>query len=134
MVWSKNFRSIKEYFADVLLLGIKCRRKKKNLMIMMIFFSYIINTFQQNWKVVMNLVCLSVHALTVLNILQMPWNLCMLFIWDITGTVLKMVHIELMVDLRRNYSNTLRDMKERFLKNILAYLYCTKYYEINSGH
>ena len=48
----------------------------------------------------------SVHALTVINILQMSLNLHMLFISDIEWTVLKMICIRLSVRLlRRNKSN-----------------------------
>ena len=66
----------------------------------------VFNTFQQSWKVFMHSVCLSVclsvHALTLVNILQMSWNWYMLFMSDIAWTVLKMVYIRLMVCLQRH--------------------------------
>ena len=46
--------------------------------------------------------CLSVRALTLVNILQMSWNWYRLFIYDIAWTVLKMVYIRLMVCLQRH--------------------------------
>ena len=51
------------------------------------FCTMVFNTFQQCWKRFMLSVCLSVrpsvHALTVVNILQISLNLYMLFISDI---------------------------------------------------
>ena len=53
----------------------------------------------------MHSICLSVHpfvhALTVINILQMSLNLYMLFISDIEKTVLKMICMGLSVCLQR---------------------------------
>ena len=49
-------------------------------------------------------VCLSFHALTLVNILQTSWNLNMLFISDKAWTVLKMVYIRQMVCLQRHTS------------------------------
>ena len=46
-------------------------------------------------------VCLSVHAPTLVNILQIPWNSCMSFISDIAYTELEPVDIGLMVRLHR---------------------------------
>ena len=64
------------------------------------------NTFQQCWKVFMHSICLyicpSVHALTLVNILQMSWNWYMLFISDIAWNILKMVCIRLMICLQRH--------------------------------
>ena len=81
----------------------------------------------------MHSVCLSVHALTVVNILPMPLNLYMLFISDIEWTVLKilcMVSVRLQRDTKIfRYILTYLG-KVKFLKFIVAYLYCTKYNEI----
>ena len=70
------------------------------------FFQNIINTFQKSWKVLMHSVFLSdrpsVHALNLLNILEMSWNLHMLFISDIEWTVVKIVCMELRVRLLRH--------------------------------
>ena len=55
-------------------------------------------------------VCLSVRALTLINILQMSWNWYMLFISDIAWTALKMVYIRLTVCLKR-HTNFFRYIK-----------------------
>ena len=47
-------------------------------------------------------VCPSVHALTVVNILQMSWNLSMLFISDTAWSMLKMIDIRLIVHLQKH--------------------------------
>ena len=65
---------------------------------------YFFNTFQKSWYkcLCIRFLCLCVHALTLLNILQMSWNWYMLFISDTAWTVLKMVCIRLMVCLKRH--------------------------------
>ena len=74
--------------------------------------------------------------MSLVNILQMPWNLYMLFISDIAWTALKMIYIRLMVCLQRHakFSKTLRPMWRKCLKRILRYLGCTKDNEINISH
>ena len=52
-------------------------------------------TFQQSWKVFMHSVCMSVCALTLVNILQMSWNWYKLFISDLAWIILKIVYIRL---------------------------------------
>ena len=63
-----------------------------------------INTFQKSWNVYAFSLSIrpSVHALTLVNILQMSWNLYMLFIVDIEWTMVKMVCMGLRVRLQRH--------------------------------
>ena len=60
----------------------------------------------------------------------------MLFISEITKSVLKMVYIGLMTHLQRHpkFFDKLRHMAETFLKRILTYFYFTKYNEISLRH
>ena len=60
-----------------------------------IFFAYAALTVDK--CLCIRFVCLSVHTLTFVNILQMSWNLHMLFIFDTKWTVLKMLCMGLMV-------------------------------------
>ena len=75
----------------------KLFRVKKHLFLQIVF-----NILQESWKVFIHSVCLSVHALTLVNILQMSWNLYVLFISDVALIVVKMVLIELMDRLQRH--------------------------------
>ena len=80
-------------------------------------------------------VCPSVHALILVNILQMSWNSCLLLISDIAWNKLKMVCMGLTARLQRHtkVSGTIR-LIGGILKSILTYLYYTKYNEINMYH
>ena len=90
------------------------------------------NAFQLSWKMFLNLVFLSVRrsvrSLTLVNILQMSWNLSTLFLSVTTWAILKMVYMGLTVHLQRHtnvfwyitayegktfkaYSNTIIDYK-----------------------
>ena len=101
-----------------------------------VYMGALFNTFQQSGKVFIHSVCLSVRVLTLVNILQMSWNWCMLFISDIPWTVLKMIYIRLMVCLQR-HTKVFRYITAyggKCLKSILTYLDCTKYNEIDICH
>ena len=75
---------------------------------------------------------LSMHASTLVNILQISWNWCIIFISVIAWTIIKMVSIRLLIRLQKytKVFDTLRTMGGKCLKSILIYLYCTKYNEI----
>ena len=60
-----------------------------------LFFNKVKNVYEFNLSV-----CLYMHAQTLVNILQMFWNLYMLFMSNIAWTTLKMAHIGLMIDLQ----------------------------------
>ena len=86
------------------------------------------NTFQHSWKIFTHSVWLSVglsvHALTLVNILQMSWNLYMLFISDAARTLLKILFITIMVCLQWRMeffwyitAYTVRTFSKRFMKN-----------------
>ena len=79
---------------------------------------------------------LSFQALTLVNILQLSWNLYMLFRSNTACTILKMVYIQLMVWLQRHtkFFDTLQPIGGKCLKHIFAYLDRTKYNEINLSH
>ena len=49
----------------------------------------------------MHAVCLFAHALTLVNILQTSWNLCMIFISNRAWALLKIVYKGLVVGLQR---------------------------------
>ena len=92
------------------------------------------NNFQLCWKMFMHSVCLSVHvtehALTLVNILQMSWNLHMLFIFDIEWTVLKKVCMGLTVrhrDIQRDLGFVYRGISawpEREVKETKYIIFC----------
>ena len=65
-------------------------------------------------------VCLSVCALTLVNIFQTSWNWYILFISDKAWTVLKMVYIRLMV-CRQTYTNVFRCITTYEWKMFKAY-------------
>ena len=100
----------------------------------------VIYTFQQSWKVLIHLVylsiCPSIHALNLVNIFPMSWNLCMLFIFNIAWIVLKMAYVILhfVYRLTQKFSNTLWPMVGKFLQRILTNLYSSKFNEINIHH
>ena len=103
-----------------------------------VFHSF--NTFKQCWKIFIHLVCLSVPpsvlSLTLINVLQTSWNLYVLFIFGIEWIVLKMICIWLRFRQQRhiNVFRCIWANGEKFLKCFLAYLYYTKYNEINIFH
>ena len=86
----------------------------------------VFNTFQQRWKV---LIRLSVHDLTLVNILQMSWNRCMSFISGIEWTALKMVYIRLMIYLRKHtkFFRYITVYGGKYIKIILLHLGCIDY-------
>ena len=76
----------------------------------------------------------SVHVLTLVNVLQMSWNLYMLFISHIKWTVNKMVYMGLKVRLQR-HTKVLRYIKAYAQKNLKRIsTYCTKCNKINMCH
>ena len=119
---TKNFEFIIGYFLK--------RLEMYSQLCYMVF-----NTFQQSLKMFVHSVYLSVrphHTLTVVNILQMCFNLYLLFISDIEWTVLKMPCTVLSVRLQRHtkiFWCILEGGKLKFGKFIVTYLYCTKYNE-----
>ena len=76
---------------------------------------------------VMHSVSLSIHALTLVNWLQMHWNLCMLFIYDVAWTALKMV---CMIHQQRHPKVFwyITSYGENFLKRVLTYLCSITYW------
>ena len=86
----------------------------------------------------MHSVCLSVrlslHALTLVNILQTSWILHIVFISAVEFTVEKMICMGLRVRVQRHAKvfDTLRRMERKFLKRISTY--CTNCNEINVCH
>ena len=71
------------------------------------------------------------------NVLQMSFNLYMLFISDIAWTVQKMVDMRVMIRLQRHakvFQYIMAYDGEKCLKLILTHLDCTKCNEINIGH
>ena len=78
--------------------------------------------------------CVSIHALTLLNVLQMSWNLYTLFISYVAWTVLKMAHIRLMSFERHESFQMHYSLRGGDFKSTLTYLYYTKYNEIKIYH
>ena len=104
-------------------------------------FSMGFKTFQQSWKMFLHSVCLSVHpflhALILLNMLQMYWNLFMLFISDIEWSVLKMLCIRLKIRLQRQtkvFWYITAYGRGGFLKCITTYFCYTKCNKNNTCH
>ena len=97
---------------------------------------YLWSIFHQNWKVLslwIWFVCLLVHALILVNILQIPWNLYRFFKSAISCFTLKMVYVGQMFRIQRGtkeYRNIMA-CKWKYLKCVLTYLYYTNYNEIN---
>ena len=98
-----------------------------------IFLSFFLTLFSKVKKCLrIQFDCLYVHALTLLNILQMSYNSCMLFISDTEWTVLKVVCMGLMVYLQSfpmHYG-----LRGRKPNRTLTCLYYVKYNEINICH
>ena len=92
----------------------------------------------------MHSVCLSVYlsvrlrTKTLVNVLQMPCNVCMLFITDVKCSGLKVVMVAnsgemwLRVRLHRHTKvfGYISAYRGKIVKNSLTNLYCTKYNEI----
>ena len=77
-------------------MGIQIHYRPQTVILWCLFCSFF-NIFQQSWKMFMHSDCLSVcppvHALTLVNIFQMSWNLNILLMSKIAWTVLKMVYM-----------------------------------------
>ena len=93
---------------------VKCNNRQFN--------NILFNTFQQNWKVFIHSVCLSIflsaYALALVNIPRMSWYLQMLFRFITEYFVLKMEYMKLIVCVERRAKEFLYITvnKEKFLK------------------
>ena len=78
----------------------------------------------------------SVHAPTLVNILQTSLNWYMLLTSAITWIVMKMAYMGLRISLQRHTEvfRYIAAYGEKFLKLFLTYLSCMKYNEINMCH
>ena len=80
-------------------------------------------------------VCSPVISLILINILQMPWNLCMLFIFNMEWTALKMIYKGLKVRLQR-YTKIFRYIAAYGggRESLKGNLHCSKCDEIQPCH
>ena len=86
--------------------------------------------------VCIHFIFLSVPDFTLVSILVMPWNLYILFMYDMKWTVLKTGYIGLMGYLQRQiiFFQCIKAYWGEILKRFLTYLNFTKYNEINMHH